>query len=62
MRQVRNTKVLTTLELTSLKIVTGYLIVRARPLALARLIAPAQPRASRRDLLLSWRVATRASG
>ena len=42
----------------------GSLTVRARPCPRARLIAPAQPRASRREppLPLSWRVATRASG
>ena len=40
MCQVENNPELTSLELPELKTVGGYIYVRARPVALARLIAP----------------------
>ena len=61
MRQVENNAKLNTLNAPNVDTVNSYPQVRAP--ARARLIAPAQPRASRRaSLLLSWRVATRAPG
>ncbi len=63
MRQVEKNPELTTLGLPKLKTVRGRLYVRARPVALARLIAPAAARiAPSLPTLLSWRAATRASG
>ena len=62
MRQVWDNAALTSLQLPKLTIVETYLWVRARPRP--RSADRARRRAHRAEppLLLSWRVATRASG